>query len=244
MSALWPWPWRYDLASRSWQLLGHGQQLCKIVSRSNMAVRNSGFFVWPCVKVMTHPWVMDNSCVKYYPDPSWQWGIMARTRILGICAMLLELSNIPLGQGHYTSLVHGPIVWNIIQMQHGSEELWSGHIFRVYVHCDLGDMTLSQGHGTPLGHGQQLCEILSRSNMVVKSYCPDTDFGYVCTVTLTLERRRQVFSWRRHSPLPPPPVTYFYPRRICPQNKNAFQGPWILHPYQVSSKYIMRRSWI
>ena len=29
---------------------------------------------------------------------------------------------------------------------------------------DLGDMTLGQGHDTPLGHGQQLCEILSRSN--------------------------------------------------------------------------------
>ena len=51
----------------------------------------------------------------------------------------------------------------------------------------LGDMTLSQGHDTPLGHGQQLCEILSRSNMAVRSYGPDMDFGYVCTVTLTLE---------------------------------------------------------
>ena len=38
-----------------------------------------------------------------------------------------------------------------------------------------------------LGHGQQLCEILSRSNMAVRSYGPDTDFGYVCTVTLRLE---------------------------------------------------------
>ena len=44
------------------------------------------------------------------------------------------------------------------------------------MHCDLdlGDMTLVQSHDTPLGHGQQL------------SYGPDTDFGYVCTVTLTL----------------------------------------------------------
>ena len=42
--------------------------------------------------------------------------------------------------------------------------------------CDLGlrDMTLGQGHDTPLGHGQQLCEILSRSSMAVKSYGPDT----------------------------------------------------------------------
>ena len=35
---------------------------------------------------------------------------------------------------------------------------------------DLGDMNLVQGHDTPLGHGQQLCEIFSRSNMAKKSY--------------------------------------------------------------------------
>ena len=46
---------------------------------------------------------------------------------------------------------------------------------------------LGQCHDTPLGHGQQLCEILSRYNVAVKSYGPDTDFGYVYTVTLTLE---------------------------------------------------------
>ena len=56
-------------------------------------------------------------------------------------------------------------------------------------HCDLdlGGMTLGQGHDTTFGHGQQLWEILSRSNVAVKSYGPDTEFGYVCTVTLILE---------------------------------------------------------
>ena len=48
-------------------------------------------------------------------------------------------------------------------------------------------MTLVQGHDTPLDHGQQLREILSRSNMVVRCYGLDTDQGYVCTMTLTLE---------------------------------------------------------
>ena len=47
-------------------------------------------------------------------------------------------------------------------------------------------MTLDQGHDTSLSHGQQLCEI-SRSNLAVRSYCPNTDFSYICTVTLTLE---------------------------------------------------------
>ena len=205
MCALWPWPWRYDLGSSSWHtlgswttivwniiqiqlgseelwpgygfpvyvhcdldltdmtlgqghdtLFGHGQQLCEILSRSNLAVRSYGpdtdfqymctvtltLEIWPWVKVMTHPWVMDNNCVKYYLDPTWQWGV-----------------KLP------------------------------GHGFLVYVHCDLDleDMTSGQGHDTPLGHGQQLCEILSRSNLAVRSYGPDTDFHYMCTVTLTLE---------------------------------------------------------
>ena len=80
-------------------------------------------------------------------------------------------------------------MWNIIQIQFGSEELWPGHGFSIYVHCDLdlGDMTLGQGHDTPLGHGQQLCEIPSRSNLAVRSHGPDKDFRYVSTVTLTLE---------------------------------------------------------
>ena len=56
-------------------------------------------------------------------------------------------------------------------------------------HCDhdLGDMTLVQGHDTPYGHGQQFYEILSRSNLAMRSYSPDTSFGYVCTVALTSE---------------------------------------------------------
>ena len=201
MCALWYWPWRYGLVSRSWHTfgswttlvwniiqiqhgseelwpghgflvclhcdldlrdmtlgqchdtpLGHGQQLCKVVFKSNMAMRSYGpdtDFGYRCtltltlkiwVKVMTHPWVMDNNCVKYYPDQTSQWGGMAQTRILGMCALW-------------------PCPWRF----------------------DLG-----QCHDTPLGHGQQSCEILSRSNIAVRSYGPDTEFGYACTVTLTL----------------------------------------------------------
>ena len=35
-------------------------------------------------------------------------------------------------------------------------------------------MTFGQGLDTPLGHGHQLCEILSRSDRRVRSYGPDT----------------------------------------------------------------------
>ena len=52
---------------------------------------------------------------------------------------------------------------------------------------DLVDMTLGQVHDTSLGHGQKLYEILSRSNLAVRNYGPETDFRYICTVTLTLE---------------------------------------------------------
>ena len=219
--------------------LGHGQQLCEILSRSNMAVRSYGpdmdfqykctvtltLKIWPWVKVMTHPSVMDNNCVKYYPDPTWQWGVMAPTRISSMCALWPWPWTYDLGSrswhtlGSWTTIVwniiqiqHGSeemartwissicalwpwswrydlgsrswhifrswitILWNIIQIQLGSEELWPGHGFPVCVHCDLdlGDMTLGQGHDTPLGHGQQLCEIISRSDKGVRSYGPDT----------------------------------------------------------------------
>ena len=42
----------------------------------------------------------------------------------------------------------------------------AGQGFSVYVHCDLDlrDMTLSQSHDTPLGHGPLVCEILTRSD--------------------------------------------------------------------------------
>ena len=35
MCALWPWPRRYGLGSRSWHILGHWQQLCIKLFRSN-----------------------------------------------------------------------------------------------------------------------------------------------------------------------------------------------------------------
>ena len=55
----------------------------------------------------------------------------------------------------------------------------------IWPRVEFIDMTLGQGHDTPLGHGQQWCEI-SRSNMAVRNYVPETDFGYMCTMTLTL----------------------------------------------------------
>ena len=135
--------------------LGNGQQLCEILSRSTL-----------------------------------QWGVMGRTRNFGMCALWPWPWRYDLRSRSWHILESWTtIVWNIIQIKLGTAELWPRHRFSVYVYCylDLGDMTLGQGHDTLLGNGQQLCEILSRSNFATRSYCPDMDFWYVCTLTLTLE---------------------------------------------------------
>ena len=92
--------------------LGHGQQLCEILSRFIMTAKsydldtNFGYVcivtleISPWIKVMTHPWVMDNKCVKYYPDPTWKWGIMARTQFLVCVHCDLDLTDMSSGQGH------------------------------------------------------------------------------------------------------------------------------------------------
>ena len=81
------------------------------------------------------------------------------------------------------------VVLNIMQIQHGREKLWTLHRLLVCVHCDLDIryITMAQGHDTSLDPGRWVWEIVSRSNMAVRSYVPDTGVQYVCTVTLTLE---------------------------------------------------------
>ena len=134
---------------------------------------------------MTHTWVMGNNCLKYYPDPIWQWGVMARTWISGMCALWPWRYNLESRPWHaLESWI--TIVWNIIQIELGSEELWPGHGFLVCVHCDLdlGDMTLGHCHDTPFGHGQELCEILSRSNSALRIMARTRILGVNCDLDL------------------------------------------------------------
>ena len=57
-------------------------------------------------------------------------------------------------------------------------------------------------HDTPLGYGQQLCEILSRTNMAVRNYgLQDTDFGYTCTMNLTLKSGDMTLGQGHDTPL-------------------------------------------
>ena len=101
MCTLWPWPWRYDLAFRSWHTLVSWTTIVWSNIKILHAKRSYGLDtdlrymctvtltleIWPWIKVMTHPWVMDKHCVKYYPDPTWQWGVIARTRIWSMCVL-------------------------------------------------------------------------------------------------------------------------------------------------------------
>ena len=66
---------------------------------------------------------------------------------------------------------------SIILIQLDSTDLWPWPW--VFVHCDLdlGDKTLGRGYETPLGHGQQLFEIISWPNMELRSYGPTRILG-------------------------------------------------------------------
>ena len=87
------------------------------------------------------------------------------------------------------------IPWNAANLARTNiQESASYHWLCGHGHCDLdlGHMTSGLGLDTLLGNGQQLCEILSRSNLTGRSYGPDLDFdgqklckAYVSTVTMT-----------------------------------------------------------
>ena len=91
------------------------------------------------------------------------------------CDLGLEDMTLGLGYDTCTPLDHGH-QWREISRSNMAVKLWSAPGIWVCVHCDLDlwDMTLVQGHDTPLDHGQQLSEILSRSDNGVRRYGLDT----------------------------------------------------------------------
>ena len=135
------------------------------------------------------PWIYDLGARSWHTLGSWitiVWNIIQihlgseelwPGQIFSMCVLWPWPQRYDLGSrswhilGSWTT-----ILWNINQIQLGSQGLWPGHGFWVCVHCDLdlSDMTLGQGHDTPLGHGQQLCHILSKSDKWVGSYGLDT----------------------------------------------------------------------
>ena len=108
-----------NLAVRSYGPDTDFQYMCTVTFTSE---------VWPWVKVMTHPWVMDNNCVKYYPVPTWQWGVMARTRISSMCKLWPWPWRYDLGSRSWHTLGSWTtIMWNYIQIGHRSTKLWPRH---------------------------------------------------------------------------------------------------------------------
>ena len=80
--------------------------------------------IWPWVKVMTHHWVIDNNRVKYYPNPTWQWGVMALHRF-SVCKQWPWPWRYDLGSRSWHNLGSLTIsMWNIIKIQLCSEEKW------------------------------------------------------------------------------------------------------------------------
>ena len=114
---------------------------------------------------------MDNNCAKYHPYSKLPVKSYGKETIKCLQSVNCDLGDITLSQGHDI------IAWNIIQIYLGSKEFRPGR-FWLHVQCDLdlGDMTLGQGHDTSMGNREQLCEILSRSNMTVRRYGLDNNF--------------------------------------------------------------------
>ena len=174
-----------SLATTVWNIIQiqHGSEdLCTGHVSIYMYTVTLTLDIWPLVNVITHTWVMDNNCEKYFPDlVKLCWG-MTWTSILGICSLWPWPWRCDLRSRSWHTL--GPwttVLRNIIHIHQAIKKLWPGHGFWLCVHgdFDLGDISLGQGHDTILGYGHELCEILSRSNTAVRNSGQDTDFIYV-----------------------------------------------------------------
>ena len=112
MYKLWLWPWRYHNESRSWYdcvinyqdptwqwgVIGPDtdfQYVCTVTLTLE---------IWPWLKVMTHPWVMDNNYVQIQHSNEELWS----GHRFSICMHCdLDIGDKTLCQGHDTTLGHG-----------------------------------------------------------------------------------------------------------------------------------------
>ena len=146
MCALWPYPWR-DVLSQGhitlWVIMVIKDQFSKTLSISNIAKdsycpdKDYGYVcigtltleIWPRFKVTTHLWVMDNNCVKQYPNQTSQKRVMTRTRIMALFTVRPWPWRYDLSSKSWHTLGSlTTIVWNIIHTQHDSSGLWRTRI--------------------------------------------------------------------------------------------------------------------
>ena len=100
---------------------------------------------------------------------------------------------------------------------------------------------------SPKRRQKRVKNLTSEWNQKQQHFFPHASRSLLCIqfVAVAFWSEEEV-SWRRGPPdlfLPRPGSA---PVRIWPKNNNTCKGPWVLHPYQVSSKSIKRfwrRSW-
>ena len=119
---------------------------------------------WP--KVMTNPWVMNNNSVKYCPVRT-LIRVIAWTWILTVFTLTMTLEMWPL----FKVMTYRWVMDNNC-VKFYPDPTWQWGV----MDGTFEIMTFAQDH-------RQLCE-MSWSNMAVRT---DTDFCFLCTVTLTLE---------------------------------------------------------
>ena len=115
--ALWPWPWRYDLGSKSWQYLGQWTTNCVkyLISRASMAVRIEE--------------------------------VISRTQILAMCAIWPWTLRYDLGSRSWQTLTQWATnVWNIMQTRLGGKKLGPGHNVKRWKERKIDRQLLSRTH--------------------------------------------------------------------------------------------------
>ena len=81
--------------------------------------------------------------MKHHLNQSYQLKVIyPDTHFCYVSTVTLDLGDKTFDQGHDILVGHGHQLCNcVIQIQHGSNELWPGHGFWLSVHCNLDDMT-------------------------------------------------------------------------------------------------------
>ena len=102
--------------------------------------------VWPWVMVMTHNFVVANNHVKYHPNPSYQWKVLAQKHIFAMCVLWpWPWRYDPESRSWHNLRSWTTILWSINPNQVTPEKFWPGHRFLLCMHCylDLCNMAFS-----------------------------------------------------------------------------------------------------
>ena len=175
MCALWPWPWRYDLGSRSWHILGSWTTIVWSIIQIRQDVRSYSSDTMELIDRVIPTWIWTQNIVysfwffcnlqknnwsisatiqyetrhllKYHPHPSYPWKVIVwqKKKIMPFVNCDLDLGDMNLSQ------VNNMIVWYIIQIKHGSEDLWPVQGLSIYM-CTVSVWPWRYGLGSRSWH--------------------------------------------------------------------------------------------